>query len=54
MSVSAGVIQKLGENREKRINGDIVAIPWSLKRLGEALPGIRQSHYTVVTANSKV
>lgn len=48
------VIKRLEENRERRINGDIIAIPWSLPRLSRVLPGIVQGRYNLVSANSKV
>jgi len=48
------VIDKLEENRERRINGDVISIPWSLPRLSRVLPGIVQGRYSLVSANSKV
>jgi hypothetical protein len=54
LSISKNVINKLKYNRQKRLNGDLVAIPWSLPRLADTLPGIQQAHYVIITANAKV
>jgi len=48
------IIQKLEDNRNKRLNGGIIAIPWSLPRLSRVLPGIVQGRYNLISANSKV
>lgn len=48
------VIKRLEENRERRLNGDIIAIPWSLPRLSRVLPGIIQGRFNLISANAKV
>ena len=49
------VIKKLEENRQKRIDGDIIAIPWStMQRLNTILPGIQQGKSYLVGARTKV
>ena len=48
------VIQRLKDNRERRISGEVIAIPWSLPRLSSVLPGIVQGRYNLLSANSKV
>ena len=49
------VIKRLEENRERRLNGDIIAIPWStLPRLNTILPGIQQGKYFLCGARTKV
>ena len=48
------VIKKLEANRERRLNGDLIAIPWStLPRLSKVLPGVRQGHYTLISSQTK-
>ena len=47
------VIDKITENRDKKLSGDLIAIPWSLPRLSSILPGVRQKHYTIISAASK-
>lgn len=47
------VINSLEENRRRRINGDLIAIPWTLPRLSRVLPGVRQRHYTIITSQTK-
>ena len=49
------VIKRLEENRERRLNGDIIAIPWStFPRLNTILPGIQQGKSYLVGARTKV
>jgi len=49
------VIKKLEINRQRRIDGDIIAIPWStFPRLNTILPGIQQGKYYLVGARTKV
>jgi len=47
------VIENLEANRARKLNGDLIAIPWSLPRLSRVLPGVRQKHYTIITSQSK-
>lgn len=47
------VIKDLEEKRERRLSGDLIAIPWSLPRLNRVLPGVRQKHYTIISAQTK-
>lgn len=48
------VIKELEDNRQKRLNGDLIAIPWStLPRLSKVLPGVRQRHYTIISSQTK-
>ena len=48
------VIKKLEDNRQRRIDGKVISIPWSLPRLSSVLPGIVQGRYNILSANSKV
>lgn len=48
------VIKKLEDNRQRRIDGKVISIPWSLPRLSSVLPGIVQGRYNLLSANSKV
>lgn len=47
------VINTLESNRARKLNGDLIAIPWSLPRLSRVLPGVRQKHYTIISSQSK-
>lgn len=51
--ISTEVVKKLEENRERRLNNDVVAIPYSFERLSTYLPGIEQSKYYCVTGAQK-
>lgn len=53
MSLYSDSIAKLQSNKERRLRGDVVAIPWSLPRLSSVLPGIEQSKYYLVSAMPK-
>lgn len=49
------VIKGLEENKQRRERGDVIAIPWStLPRLNDALPGVEQGKYYIVSARPKV
>lgn len=48
------VIKRLEENRERRLSGDLIAIPWStLPRLNEVLPGVQQGKYYLTAGRPK-
>lgn len=51
--IAGKVIHSLSDNRNKRLKGDIIAIPWSLKRLSRAIPGVEKGKYYLITANPK-
>jgi hypothetical protein len=46
-------VKKLKENKNKRLLGESLAIPWSLPRLSRVLPGIEAEKIVVVTALPK-
>lgn len=49
------VIKELEENRQRRLNGDLIAIPWStMPRLNTVLPGVQQGKYYLMSARTKV
>lgn len=48
-----GVVDNLELNRERRLNGDVVAIPYPFRRLSEFLPGIEQGKYYITTSFQK-
>lgn len=47
------VTQTLIENREKRIRGDTIAIPWSLSNISKIIPGVEKGKYILISANPK-
>jgi hypothetical protein len=51
--ISRKVIESLSDNRDKRLRGEVIAIPWSLTRLSKLLPGVEKSKYYLVSANQK-
>jgi hypothetical protein len=46
-------LKQLQLNKQKRLAGDVISIPWSLPRLSKILPGIEKSRYYLVTASAK-
>lgn len=54
MSIFQRVKETIQTNKTVAESGGFNAIPWSLPRLSEVLPGIQRSKYVIVTANSKV
>ena len=51
--ISSKVIDSLKNNRDKRLRGDVIAIPWSLTRLSRLLPGVEKRNYYLISANQK-
>jgi hypothetical protein len=47
------VLGELSSNKNRRISGDVIAIPWSLPRLSGVLPGIEQGRYNLISASPK-
>ena len=47
------VLGELISNKQRRVAGDVIAIPWSLPRLSSVLPGIEQSRYNLISASPK-
>ena len=48
------VKKNLIKNRERRLNDELIAIPWkSLPRLSKVIPGIQQAKYIVLSAGPK-
>lgn len=46
-------LKQLQLNKQRRLAGDTISIPWSLPRLSKVLPGIEKSRYYLVTASPK-
>lgn len=53
MKIYERVLGQIQENRERRLRGEFVSIPWSLSRISSALPGIEQGRYNLVSAPPK-
>jgi len=47
------VLEELESNKQRRLKGDIIAIPWSLERLSTVLPGIEQGRFNLISASPK-
>lgn len=55
MSLYEDVLKKLKYNKQRRLKGDLISIPWfKLPKLNKVLPGIMQSQLIVISANQKV
>lgn len=52
--VSERAINRILENRNKKLSGGYNSIPFGLKRLEQYVPGIQKPNYTIITANSGV
>ena len=46
-------LRKLRDNKNKRLSGEIIAIPWNLPRLSRALPGIEPESYVLISSGPK-
>ena len=51
--ISKKVIESLQNNRDKRLRGEVIAIPWNLPRLSRLLPGVEKSRYVLISAQQK-
>jgi hypothetical protein len=51
--ISKKVIDSLKNNRDKRLKGDIIAIPWGLPRLSRLIPGVERGKYFLISASPK-
>jgi hypothetical protein len=51
--ISNRVIESLKNNRDKRLRGDVIAIPWSLRKLSTLIPGVEKEKYYLITASPK-
>lgn len=51
--ISRKVIESLQNNRDKRLRGDVIAIPWDLPRLSKLLPGVERGKYVLISASPK-
>jgi hypothetical protein len=49
----SNVVEELKNNKQRRLSGDVIAIPWSLPRLAAVLPGIERSRYNLISASPK-
>lgn len=53
ISLYKDTIETLRRNKEKRLSGDIIAIPWNLPRLSKVLPGIEPEKMVLVSSGPK-
>ncbi len=55
MSIYKRTVEELKANKQARLSGKDIVIPWkNLPKLSTVLPGIQRGRYIIVTANSKV
>lgn len=48
------VVNNLEENKQKREQGKVIAIPFPFKRFSKYIPGVQQGRYIICTASTKV
>ncbi len=53
MSIFNTTLSSILRNKKRRLDGDVIAIPWSLPRLANVLPGIEQKRYNLISASPK-
>jgi len=53
MPLFSNVNKTIKDNKERRLAGDVIAIPWSLPRLAAVLPGIEQGRYNLISGSPK-
>jgi hypothetical protein len=53
MTLYERTIQKIRENKERRLRGDIIALPWNLPRLSRILPGVEPETITLISSGPK-
>jgi hypothetical protein len=51
--ISNKVLDEIRKNREKRLSGELIAIPWSLSNFSRIVPGVEQGKYYLISANPK-
>jgi hypothetical protein len=51
--IAKRVIESLESNRDKRLRGEAIAIPWSLSKLSTVIPGVERSKYYLISASPK-
>jgi hypothetical protein len=52
--ISSSVISALEKNRDKRLQGESIAIPWrSLPRISKIIPGVEKGKYYLISASPK-
>lgn len=53
MSLYERTVKRIKENKEKRLRGDIIALPWNLPRLSRILPGVEPETITIISSGPK-
>ena len=45
--IASSVLEQIRRNRDRRLHGELIAIPWSLKKFSTIIPGVEQAkNYT--------
>lgn len=47
------VLDNITRNRERRLTGELIAIPWSLSNFSKVVPGVEQGKFILVSATPK-
>jgi KaiC/GvpD/RAD55 family RecA-like ATPase len=47
------VLDNITRNRERRLTGELIAIPWSLSNFSRIVPGVEQGKFVLVSATPK-
>ena len=51
--IANSVLSQIRKNRERRLNGELIAIPWSLSNFSTIVPGVEQAKMYLISANPK-
>jgi len=55
MTLYDNVLTSIKHNKQRRLKGDVIAIPWvNLPKLAKVLPGVMKENYVIISANQKV
>lgn len=51
--ISNSVLSQIRRNRDRRLEGELIAIPWSLTNFSTIIPGVEQAKYFLISASPK-
>lgn len=51
--IANSVLEQIRRNRDRRLHGELIAIPWSLSNFSTIIPGVEQAKYFLISASPK-
>ena len=51
--IANSVLEQIRRNRDRRLHGELIAIPWSLDNFSTIVPGVEQAKYFLISASPK-